>query len=64
MIHSFCELSAAIQLAATFNLGCVALSKENSFALSVSNYFFSCIKVFKTGIEQYTKSHISRLCIH
>ena len=40
MIHSFCELSAAIQLAATFNLGCVALSKENSFALSVSNYFF------------------------
>lgn len=53
MIHSFCELSAAIQLAATFNLGCVALSKENSFALSVSNYFFH--------VDKYLKQELSNI---
>lgn len=40
MINSFCEFSAAIQLAATFNLGCIALSGQRSFAHSLSNYFF------------------------
>lgn len=40
MIHSFCEFSAVIQLAATFNLGCIALSGQRSFARSLSNYFF------------------------
>jgi len=32
--------AAIIQLGATFNLGCIALSKENSFAQSLSNFFF------------------------
>lgn len=40
MIHNFCEFSAVIQLAATFNLGCIALSGKNSFARSLANYFF------------------------
>lgn len=40
MLHSFCEFSAVIQLAATFNLGCIALSGQRSFARSLANYFF------------------------
>ena len=40
MIHHFCEFSAVIQLAATFNLGSIALSGKNSFAKSLANYFF------------------------
>ena len=40
MLHSFCEFSAVIQLAATFNLGCIALSGQKSFARSLANYFF------------------------
>ena len=40
MIHHFCEFSTVIQLAATFNLGCIALSGKNSFAKSLANYFF------------------------
>lgn len=40
-------------MAATFNLGCVALSKENSFALSVSNYFFH--------VDKYLKQELSNI---
>lgn len=40
MLHSFCEFSSVIQLAATFNLGCIVLSGQKTFARSLANYFF------------------------
>lgn len=44
MLHSFCEFSAVIQLAATFNLGSIALSGQGSFAKSLADYFFNVEK--------------------
>lgn len=53
MLHSFCEFSAVIQLAATFNLGCIALSGQRSFARSLANYFFR--------VENYMNSEFGRI---
>lgn len=53
MLDSFCEFSSVIQLAATFNLGCIALSGQKSFARSLSNYFFR--------VENYMNSEFRRI---
>lgn len=39
MLRNLCEFSALLQLGATFNFGCIALSGK-SFAKSLANFFF------------------------
>lgn len=72
MIHNVCEFSAIIQLAATFNLGCIALSGKGSFARSLANYFFKVQyfidiavsdmrKLIQTDLESMDKMHLLKI---
>ena len=52
MTFHLCDFAPLIQLGATFNFGCIALSGNNSFAKSLANYFFEVEKTIENQIRE------------
>lgn len=59
MIHDLCEFSAAIQLAATFNLGCVALFRRKTFARALASFFFKVDSTIDSTIKKIKDEYAS-----